>query len=486
MSDILINNLENKYNNYKIVVADTDLSTFEELNKLKDKYSFINLGSDFAVNFIIEYEKIDIILINSSITSSLNLTEKILKKKIKLFILGKDIQYPIDNAKVDKFLEDKIKKMIKTEKSKFCIKKYFLSFLSSNSKLKEKKQEIKKNNEKVLNKNLIEIKNGYEDNNYKISTKKETDFPKNEKIDFSCNCNGSHNFLKEGEEENKKLNEANVTPEILSDSNEIENELNLYYRNNSLSNNFFSTKKSNKNYIIKTVKQKVVVLLKAKGGVGGTLIALYLGYLLKDLKIVVLDLNFSEGGSDFCYYLDIPKVPNLSYFTESYDKKALNNSYINVTGNFDIIQSPPSYELSKRIDLKDIYSLIDIAKKKYDLIIIDTPNKIDDFYLGITDLADLLVAVSDSTSSSLGRILNIIEKYIYLEIEKLLIINKFCRNNLSDINLSSIKTGFNITDIVFLQELKELSSKSKFEFKELDRIYDFKVLANKAINVLTK
>ena len=49
----------------KVIIADTDLKTFEELKALSDQYNTVFLSSDFAVNFILEYEKIDAVLISS-------------------------------------------------------------------------------------------------------------------------------------------------------------------------------------------------------------------------------------------------------------------------------------------------------------------------------------------------------------------------------------------------------------------------------------
>ena len=51
----------------KVIIADTDLKTFEELKVLSDRFNTIFLSSDFAVNFILEYEKIDIVLISNKI-----------------------------------------------------------------------------------------------------------------------------------------------------------------------------------------------------------------------------------------------------------------------------------------------------------------------------------------------------------------------------------------------------------------------------------
>ena len=88
--------LDNKINSYidsfNIILADKDLETFERIRKLNNKFNFINLSSDFAVNFILEYEKIDLIIISKKISSLSNIIEKANRKKISVYILGRDIK----------------------------------------------------------------------------------------------------------------------------------------------------------------------------------------------------------------------------------------------------------------------------------------------------------------------------------------------------------------------------------------------------------
>jgi len=239
-------------------------------------------------------------------------------------------------------------------------------------------------------------------------------------------------------------------------------------------------------YQIKTIKQKVIAVIKAKGGVGSTTISIFLSTLFKDLKTLIVDLNFNEGGSDMGYYLDIPKTPNLMVFAEGFDRKAFSASIFNILGNLDIIQSPPTFLQSKIIDLKDIYNLTDIARKKYDLIIFDLPNNINEFYLGVVDLADLLVMVSDCTNGSIGRLLNINNKYLCSELEKILIINKFNDSNPLKISVESLKDYFNIENIATIKDIDILISKSDFKSFDFNDYESFKELTYIAKEVLTK
>ena len=480
------NNQINSYTNFKIIIADTELTTFSELSKLNDDFCFINLSSDFAVNFVIEYEKVDYLLISNRIKNLDMIISKANKKKIKIFIIGKDIEYPVKCSFVKDFL---IKEIIKNDvdKENNSFKKIFKSFFIANSKKRHRDivlKDIKIQKSKIFppKKPLKKLNLSPSGVKAEINEKPEKEGIKENKQ----NLNSAHdtvankssiNFFKP-EINNRKINNNTLdigNPEIKDRKQ----------NNNNLQNNSLN-KEIKTEYQIKTIKQKVIAVIKAKGGVGSTTISIFFATLFKDLKTLIIDLNFNEGGSDIGYYFDIPKTPNLMVFTEGFDRKSFSGSIINIFGNLDVIQSPPTFMQSKTIDLKDIYNLADIARKKYDLIIFDLPNNINEFYLGVVDLADLLVMVSDCTSGSIGRLLNINSKYICNEPGKILIINKYNNSNRLKISVESLKDYFNIENITTIRDMDILNSKSDFKNFEFNNYENFQELKYIATEILTK
>jgi len=487
----------NSYSNFKIILADTDLNTFNEMAKLNDDFCFINLSSDFAVNFVIEYEQIDYMLISNRIKDLDKLIIKANRKKIKIFIIGKDIDFPIDSSTVRDFLIKEIENDNSDEKSQSFIST-LKSFLVSNlnktrtpAVLKGiKTKKVKTTPKKVQAKNQVlspvNINSGDMENIKTEKIKNEDSFSqeiKNEEW-FSeeiSNTPGNNSNTNIYQSETIK-SEPYVFADDLSNPEIMVEKL----PDNNFEKYAFSNKTHKIEYQIRTIKQKVIAVIKAKGGVGSTVMSIFFATLFKDLKTLIIDLNFNEGGSDIGYYLDIPKTPNLMVFTEGFDRDAFFGSVLNVSGNLDIIQSPPTFMQSKTIDLKDIYSLTDIARKKYDLIIFDLPNNINEFYLGVADLADLLVMVSDCTNGSIGRLLNLNSKYIYKDLEKILVINKFSSINPLKISVESLKDYFNIENIATLKEMDFLTSKSDFRAFDFNNYEGFKNLTNIAKEVLTK
>lgn len=495
MKNILYNNNAIiKYSDYKIIVADVDLYTFNELAKIKEDFCFINLSSDFAVNFVLEYEKIDCLMISNRMNNLNNIIIKARKKKIKIFILGKDIEYPLNPEKIQDALIKEIEGKANLAKKRVDVKKFFKKILNIGN------MNYGKHDESAISKNggnktsLMNTKKafGMPSHDYAIKKDiKDTDnvdlTEKNIKRDKAIkhvkknDISGKENGLKDIDKKNKnpRLNGKSL----------------LYHSPGMNSNNQKSVKDlkfitgedfKNIEYQIKTIKQKIIAVAKAKGGVGGTIISIFLGLLFKKLKTLLIDLNFNEGGSDICYYLDIPKTPNLTVFTEGYDNNSFYNSILNINGNLSVIQSPLTYIQSKKIDLKDIYNLTEIARKKYDIIIFDLPNYINEFYLGIIDLADLLIMVSDCTSGSIGRLLGINEKYVYNELEKILVINKYDGFNSLKISVDMLRDYFNVKSIATLKEFDVLNAKSDFKLFDFNDFDDFRNLSSMVTEILTR
>ena len=65
-------------------------------------------------------------------------------------------------------------------------------------------------------------------------------------------------------------------------------------------NDFYKVEKikDDETFNIKTIKQKIVTVFRAKGGVGSTTIAVFLAFIVNTIKTLIIDLNFNEGCSD--------------------------------------------------------------------------------------------------------------------------------------------------------------------------------------------
>lgn len=453
----LLNEFEGRLN---VIVADVDWETFETVSQIKRDFNFINLSSEFAVSFILEYEKVDILILSRKISNIEEITKKAAKKKSKVYIIGKDLKYPLEAAEVESLLarELEIKTGKESQKKRLGIKDSFAGLFKSKNRIISKPLSNISRSPVNINKPPVNIN--------KPSAKADK---------------SSSDRVSPGAE---SLEPANSEKPLTQDEDYFAEEINIVEENNiKEENNIVEENNINKN--TKAIKQKIIIFTKAKGGVGSTILSIFLAHTFRKMKTLLVDLNFSEGGSDTGYYLNIPKSPNMIVFTEGYNRSAMDNAIVKIAENFDLLQPPPTYELAKKMDLQDIYSLIDIAKRKYHLIIFDLPNLINEMYLGVLDIADLVIMISDNTLGSIGRLISINNRFIYEDLEKILVINRTRNGNGLTYTKNQLRQFFNLKELIFLEEDNFLNGRTDFSNFNFDILKNFGDLSNKVLDLLT-
>ena len=449
VKDNLLNEFESRLN---VIVADVDWETFETVSQIKRDFNFINLSSEFAVSFILEYEKVDILILSRKISNIEEITKKAAKKKSKVYIIGKDLKYPLEAAEVESLLarELEIKTGKESQKKRLGIKDSLAGLFKS------KKHVISKPPVNISKPSVYINKPSTKVN--KSSTNSVS--PRTESLE---------------PDNSEKL--------LTQDEDYFAEEINIAEENNIKEENIIA-EENNINKNTKAIKQKIIIFTKAKGGVGSTILSIFLAHTFRKMKTLLIDLNFSEGGSDTGYYLNIPKSPNMIVFTEGYSRSAMDNAIVKIAENFDLLQPPPTYELAKKMDLQDIYSLVDIAKRKYHLIIFDLPNLINEMYLGVLDIADLVIMISDNTLGSIGRLISINNRFIYEDLEKILVINRTRNGNGLTYTKNQLRQFFNLKELVFLEEDNFLNGRTDFSNFNFDILKNFGDLSNKVLDLL--
>ncbi|AEG14453.1 hypothetical protein Desku_0853 [Desulfofundulus kuznetsovii DSM 6115] len=150
-------------------------------------------------------------------------------------------------------------------------------------------------------------------------------------------------------------------------------------------------------------RQKIISVGRAKGGVGCTVVALGLAYLLsKKVRTLLIDLNFSEGGSDLSYYLNLPEYPHMGSFLGD-----LEQCVINLEPNFSVLQTP-KHTNSKR---QEIGKFINLARQDYDAVVMDLPNLQDGLVQEAMQHSTTLVLVTSGLEPELVRLAAIAGRY---------------------------------------------------------------------------
>lgn len=206
------------------------------------------------------------------------------------------------------------------------------------------------------------------------------------------------------------------------------------FSNRDLKKDLFNMGKKDLNYEetgYKILVQNVISIYSAQGGVGRTSTAIHLAKLLNKLGVLLIDLNFAEGPSDISLYLQLPKLPHLSKFISNQDspRKAFNDTIINVKKhNFDVIQTPPTLRQSDQFDATTLMNLVEIAKRRYGIIIADLPDNYDDITLEMLNLSSSVILM---TTLELGAAARLKEIYHLLDPKQkiFLLINKHSKKS---------------------------------------------------------
>lgn len=175
------------------------------------------------------------------------------------------------------------------------------------------------------------------------------------------------------------------------------------------------------------MSQEVVSFWGLKGGVGRTTLSLLLSNYLSSFEVLLIDLNFKEGPGDVNALLDLPAAPHIGRLLDARDdrRKGFMESLVKPkTGNFAIVQPPPTIDQAEQISPEDIIELIDQARRSFQIILIDLPADISLVTMEAVDMSTMVLFVSDTHIGSLTRIEHL-KTYVRKDINKSLVLNKW-------------------------------------------------------------
>ncbi len=154
---------------------------------------------------------------------------------------------------------------------------------------------------------------------------------------------------------------------------------------------------------IKTAyRQKVISIFRTKGGVGCTVTAVCLAYQLsKEIKVLLIDLNFANGGSDLAYYLNLPEYPHMGVYKAG--KGDLSPCVIEAEPNLHVLKpSQNSREFEHQREM--ITEMLTYARQDYDAVIMDMPNRMEELEENVLRQSNTIVAVTEGMEVELARL----------------------------------------------------------------------------------
>jgi cellulose biosynthesis protein BcsQ len=137
----------------------------------------------------------------------------------------------------------------------------------------------------------------------------------------------------------------------------------------------------------------------------------------KDVKVLIVDLNFQDGGSDLSFALDLPVLPHIGMWLRERIKESFFENLIEYSPNVFILQSPPKVSLVKDISGNDIDTIVKFARSKFDVIIFDLPDEFNEIVKAALDNASKIIVLSQGTKGELARMKEFPYEYLTLFIK---------------------------------------------------------------------
>lgn len=138
-----------------------------------------------------------------------------------------------------------------------------------------------------------------------------------------------------------------------------------------------------------TVKNgKVISISSVKGGVGKTTMAINLAgiYYTMKKKVLIIDADFYSGGVSA--WLDIHNQKDIFMMIDSLSNNrysSIGNYVVSYNNGIDVLASPRDPRCALKIDSKYIPIIFELAKREYDIVLVDTNHLMNEVNLMILD-----------------------------------------------------------------------------------------------------
>jgi len=133
---------------------------------------------------------------------------------------------------------------------------------------------------------------------------------------------------------------------------------------------------------------KIITVSSVKGGVGKTTLTINLAglYYLMKKRVLIIDLDLYAGGIATCLNVNNKKDIYMLIDTLSNNRSIELSDYVSKYNNgIDVLSNPKDPRDVSKIESKYINKIFDIAKREYDIILVDTSHLLDEICLVALD-----------------------------------------------------------------------------------------------------
>ena len=137
-----------------------------------------------------------------------------------------------------------------------------------------------------------------------------------------------------------------------------------------------------------TYSGKIITVSSVKGGVGKTTMTANLAglYFLMKKKVLIIDLDLYAGG--IATILNVDNKKDIYMLVDSISNNrftSLRDYVCSYNSGIDVLSAPKDPRDVSRIESKYIYKILDIAKREYDVVLVDTHHLLDEMTLVVLD-----------------------------------------------------------------------------------------------------
>lgn len=137
---------------------------------------------------------------------------------------------------------------------------------------------------------------------------------------------------------------------------------------------------------------KIISISSVKGGVGKSTITTMLGgiYFLMKKRVLIIDMDLYAGS--ISVLLDINNKKDIFMMVDaiSNNRSILLKDYVTAYNkNIDVLSAPKDPRGALKIESKYIPIILDMAKREYDVVLVDTNHVLDAVNLSILDNVDM-------------------------------------------------------------------------------------------------
>lgn len=218
---------------------------------------------------------------------------------------------------------------------------------------------------------------------------------------------------------------------------------------------------------------KVISITSAKGGVGKTTMVLNLAgiYCSSGKRVLIIDLDLYTGVISAC--LDLKNKKDIFMMIDSMSNNrftSLKDYVTSYNSKIDVLASPKDPRQALKIDSKYLPVIFDLAKKEYDVILVDTNHILDEVNLMILDNSYMSLYLITNDLMDLKNMKNIVSIFKDADKTNYLI----CLNYSCDIGKNYLSL-FDIRNII--KGNVDYSISSNFYIKNIDKyILDGEIL----------